>query len=330
MTTIRRGLPMVLLTLAPLAMSAPNIANTAHAAESATTASSSDNSHLAKKITPKSWRNISVDALPENIRNRTKVAVSNYPLYLLSQAVTKGAPDATLLLDPGDVGHHGSLSPGDMKNVRDSRYVVWFGNELESNLVKSLGGSANSISLFELNVFNRQPLRDVKGEPIKDTLDPHIWLDPDNAKAITRALGAIFSRANPQYKALYADNVRQFAQQMDEAVRQSQLKASTEQPYWAYHDAFHYIEPTLRLNMVGALTTDHHLPPKASQFHWLRQNRPKPKMCMVLQTDSNQGVLSKLKPVTSTIQQEDMSGSDDFLSGWRSLAQDINQCIGRG
>ncbi|WP_019672148.1 metal ABC transporter substrate-binding protein [Psychrobacter lutiphocae] len=319
---VKKSLCIALLSIAPV-LSATY--HSAQAVETTTTTSSS----LAKKVKPKSWRHISIDALPDSIRNKTQVAVSNYPLFLLSQAVTKGAPSAKLLLEPGDVGHHGSLSPGDMKTVKDSRYVVWFGNELESNLVKSVGGSVNSISLFELNAFYREPLRDVKGVPIKDTLDPHIWLNPENAKAITRALGAIFSRANPEYKEVYAANVREFAKQMDEAVRQAQLKSSTAQPYWAYHDAFHYIEPTLKLNMVGALTIDHHLPPKASQFHWLIQNRPQPKMCILLQADSNQGVLSKLKPVTSSVQQEDMSSANDFISGWRELSEDINQCIGR-
>ena len=46
--------------------------------------------------------------IPEYIRNKTEIAVSNYPLFLLSEAVTKGAPSGKLLLQPGDVGHHGS------------------------------------------------------------------------------------------------------------------------------------------------------------------------------------------------------------------------------
>ncbi|AWT48237.1 zinc ABC transporter substrate-binding protein [Psychrobacter sp. YP14] len=271
---------------------------------------------------------IGIDQLPAAIRDNTQIAISNYPLFLLSEAVTKGAPSGKLLLDPGDVGHHGSLSPSDMKTVQDSRYVIWFGSQLESNLAKPLAKTHNSISLFGLKAFHREPLRDVKAEPIEGTLDPHIWLDPNNAKAITRALGAIYSRANPEYKAIYAANVQRFAQQMDRAVQQAFVSSKSPRPYWAYHDAFHYIEPALNLRLAGALTSDHHLPPKASQFHWLKQNRPKPTMCMLLQADSNQGVLSKLKPINSTVQQEDMSGATDFISGWQALAKDINTCIG--
>ena len=265
--------------------------------------------------------------IPEYIRNKTEIAVSNYPLFLLSEAVTKGAPSGKLLLQPGDVGHHGSLSPSDMKTVKDSRYVVWFGSQLESNLVNSVGKSPNNISLFRFNAFNRLPLRDVKGAPIEGTLDPHIWLDPDNAKAITRALGSLYSRVNPQYKEVYAANVQQFAKQMDSAVAQAQINNQRSRPYWAYHDAFGYIESALNLQLAGALTSDHHLPPKASQFHWLNKNRPQPTMCIVLQSDSNKGATAKLKPVNSTVQQEDMSDAKDFISGWMAVAKDINTCV---
>lgn len=265
--------------------------------------------------------------IPEHIRNKTEIAVSNYPLFLLSEAVTKGAPSGKLLLQPGDVGHHGSLSPSDMKTVKDSRYVVWFGDQLESNLVNSVGKSPNNISLFRFKAFNRLPLRDVKGEPVEGSLDPHIWLDPDNAKAITRALGSLYSRANPQYKAVYAANVKQFAKQMDDAVAQVQKNSQKTRPYWAYHDAYGYIESALNLQLAGALTHDHHLPPKASQFHWLNKNRPQPTMCIVLQSDSNKGATAKLKPVNSTVQQEDMSDAKDFISGWMAVANDINNCV---
>ena len=267
-----------------------------------------------------------IDSIPETIRNKTDIAISNYPLFLLSEAVTKGAPSGKLLLQAGEVGHHGSLSPSDMKTIKDSRYVVWFGQELESNLGHSLAKTPNSISLFKFKAFQRQPLRDVQGKPIDGTLDPHIWLSPDNAKAITRALGSLYSRANPQYKAVYAANVRDFAKQMDNAVAQAKVNGQSRRPYWAYHDAFGYIESALNLKLAGSLTSDHHLPPKASQFHWLNETRPKQTMCMVLQADSNKAALNKLKSVNSTVQQEDMSGATDFVSGWLAIAKDINRC----
>ena len=258
------------------------------------------------------------------------VSVSNYPLFLLSQAVTQGAPSAKQILDPSEVGHHGSISPGDIKAIQDSTFVVWFGASLEHNLATSLDKAPNTISLYAFDAFNRHPLRDVKGQPIKGTLDPHIWLDPENAKAITRALAVIHSHANPQYKSLYQANTKKFAQRMDEAVAaQSKLggKARKAQPYWAYHDSYQYLERATQLQFAGSLSIDEDLAPKASQLRWLNEHRPSKTMCIVTQSEPAKGLLAKLQPVKSTIQSEDMSASKDFVSGWQLMAQQIRQCI---
>jgi zinc transport system substrate-binding protein len=258
------------------------------------------------------------------------VSVSNYPLFLLSQAVTEGSPPAKQLLQAGEVGHHGSISPGDIKAIQDSKFVVWFGEPLENNLAASLNTAPNAIALFEFDAFNRHPLRDVQGKPIAGTLDPHIWLDPENAKAMTRALAVIHSHANPQYKALYHANAQKFAQRMDRGVasfvKQAKGKQQTE-PYWAYHDAYQYIESSTNLKLVGSLSTDHHLAPRASQIRWLNEKRPAKQMCLVSPSQPAKGLLAKLQAVKTTVQPEDMSNSKDFVSGWQTMAQQIYQCI---
>ena len=256
------------------------------------------------------------------------VSVSNYPLFLLSQAVTEGAPSAKQLLQAGEVGHHGSISPGDIKAIQNSKFVVWFGEPLENNLATTLNSAPNAIALFKFDAFNRHPLRDVKGKAIAGTLDPHIWLDPENAKAITRALAVIHSHANPQYKKLYHANAQKFAQRMNEAVAAANKNhAQKPLPYWAYHDAYQYMEDSAKLKLIGSLSTDHHLAPKASQLRWLNEQRPAKQMCLVSPSQPAKGLLAKLQPVKSTVQAEDMSNSKDFISGWQAMAQQIRQCI---
>ncbi|WP_296244364.1 MULTISPECIES: metal ABC transporter substrate-binding protein [unclassified Psychrobacter] len=257
------------------------------------------------------------------------VSVSNYPLFLLSQAVTEGAPAAKQLLQAGEVGHHGSISPGDIKAIQDSKFVVWFGEPLENNLATTLNSAPNAIALFKFKAFNRYPLRDVKGKPIAGTLDPHIWLDPENAKAITRALAVIHSHANPQYKKLYHANAQKFAERMNRAVAAGNKNSPKQAlPYWAYHDAYQYMEDSAKLQLIGSLSTDHHLAPKASQLRWLNEQRPTKQMCLVSPSLPAKGLLAKLQPVKSTVQAEDMSNSKDFVSGWQAMAQQIRQCIG--
>lgn len=255
------------------------------------------------------------------------VSVSNYPLLLLSNAVTEGALPAQQLLQAGEVGHHGSISPGDVKAIQESTFVVWFGPSLENNLASSLNAAPNAIALFKFDAFNRYPLRDVQALPITGTLDPHIWLDPENAKAITRALAVIHSHANPQYKPLYHTNAQKFAQRINSAVAGQQQAGQKRYPYWAYHDAYQYIEDALHLQLIGSLSTDEHLAPKASQLRRLNEHRPRQQMCLVTQNTPAKGLLAKLQPVNTTVQAEDMSSSKDFISGWLAMVQQIRHCI---
>ncbi len=255
------------------------------------------------------------------------VSVSNHPMFLLSQAVTEGTPSANQILQAGDVGHHGSISPSDKKAIQDSKFVVWFGPSLENSLTGSLEMAPNAIDLFAFDAFTRHPLRDIQGKPIAGTFDPHIWLDPENAKAITRALAVIHSHANPEYKSTYQANAKKFAQRMDNAVAKIQQSTQKQRPYWAYHDAYQYIENATKIKLAGSLSPDHHLSPKASQLRWLNGNRSAKQMCLVNQSTASKGLLVKLQPINTTVQIEDMSDSEDFVEGWTEMAQQIHQCI---
>ncbi|OLF36905.1 zinc ABC transporter substrate-binding protein [Psychrobacter sp. C 20.9] len=255
------------------------------------------------------------------------VSVSNHPMFLLSQAVTEGTPSANQILQAGDVGHHSSISPSDKKAIQDSKFVVWFGPSLENSLTGSLEMAPNAIDLFAFDAFTRHPLRDIQGKPIAGTFDPHIWLDPENAKAITRALAVIHSHANPKYKSTYQANAKKFAQRMDNAVAKIQQSTQKQRPYWAYHDAYQYIENATQIKLAGSLSPDHHLAPKASQLRWLNDNRPAKQMCLVNQSTASKGLLAKLQPINTTVQIEDMSDSEDFVEGWTAMAQQIHQCI---
>lgn len=254
-----------------------------------------------------------------------QVSVSNYPLYLLSQAVTQGKGDAKILLKAGDVGHHGSLSPSSVKLVQDSQFVVWFGGTLEQNLVKPLKNAPNAIALFDFNAFYRQPLRDVDGHAIEGSFDPHIWLSPKNAKAIVAALTVIHSHANPQFQAHYQANAQAFFTQMDKLSAKYRLVQP--QPYWAYHDAYQYLEPALNLKFAGALTPDHHLSPKASRFRVLNATRPKATMCLASQMSVSDGIKTHLGNVRTVVRQEDMSDGDDFLAVWEDFAKAMIDCV---
>ena len=120
---------------------------------------------------------------------------------------------------------------------------------------------------------------------------------------------------------------------MNEAVANASLGFGTKRhpasrPYWAHAMRLPVLSRH-QTKSLGSLTIDHHLPPKASQFRWLQGTRPTGQtMCMVLQTDSNQKVVDKLKPLRTSTHSEDMSNFDDFITSWQTIARQINECVG--
>ncbi len=263
--------------------------------------------------------------------------VSNHPLFLLSEAVTAGTNTTVIkLLDIGDVGHHASLSPSDIKAIKDSKYVVWFGKALESNLANTLSKAPNAVTLLDNNKDNDKltilERRDSKAKVIADSQDPHVWLDPNNAKIIVNQLVQLHSKANPKYAKDYQANGKQFAIDLDKLVSEYQAKRpepKKHEPkkYWSSHDTFQYMEKAMNIELAGTLTTDHEIPIKASQLVWLNKHRPYQTMCLLTQSELREGTKNKLKPIVNNVLVEDMSDSDSYLQAWKHSAQLIESCV---
>lgn len=255
-------------------------------------------------------------------------AVSNHPIFLLSEAVTEGTNTTVKkLLNAGDVGHHGSLSPSDMKVIEDSKYVVWFGDQLESNLAHELNEADNTVKLLDIDGLVIHPRRDVQAKDINDTLDPHVWLDTQNAKMIVNTLAELHSKANPENATKYKENAENFANDLDALVKEQAKKVSDNNKYWSSHDAFQYIESALNIELAGALTNDHEIPAKASQIAWLIKNRPYDTMCLITQSPARDGIVNKLKPIQTNVLIEDMSDNNSYIEAWKAESQKIVDCL---
>ncbi|MBS9780316.1 MAG: zinc ABC transporter substrate-binding protein [Moraxellaceae bacterium] len=254
--------------------------------------------------------------------------VSNQPLFLLSEAVTQGTPTTVYkLLQSGDVGHHASLSPSDIKNIQNSKYVVWFGKGLENNLANTLKNQKNTITILQDKSIELLPKRDTQAKIIENSIDPHIWLEPNNAKIIVNKLAELHEKANPKYAKIYQENAQKFAKDLDKLVKNYADKMPKKNKYWSSHDTFQYLEKSLNIELVGTLTTDHEIPVKVSQIVWLNKTRPYPSMCLLSQNKVKNGISEKLNSINNQILMEDMSDSKSYLQAWEKSAEIIDGCL---
>jgi zinc transport system substrate-binding protein len=253
------------------------------------------------------------------------MVTSTHPLYLIAKAVTAGIETPVLLLPPSSDGHHINLRPSDRLLLKKADLVLWFGRDYEAPLYGLLVHQKNAIALFDVKLFRRLPLRDPKGNAIAKSLDPHIWLDPNNAINIANYIAQVRGRQSPAHAAQYQQNSTRFAQRLRAAV--SDQKSAALRYYWAYHDAYSYLESALNLKFAGALTADPELPPTIGQLIWLNQNRPhQHTMCLFAERALTPALTTKLRPVQHYSVDETMANATDFIQGWQSLAQRLEGC----
>lgn len=254
------------------------------------------------------------------------MVVSIHPIYLIAQEVTKGIEQPELLLTPQQSGHDIQLTPKARQAMQNADLVIWLGEQHEAPLKNALTNQKNSVALLNHHIIKTLPQRDEKGKAIAGSIDTHVWLEPNNAIRIAFFIAALRSQQQPQHQIQYWQNARNFAKAMQQAAAEAD-KNNKPQSYWAYHDAYQYLERAMNLHFAGALTVDHDLAPTAAQLKYLNDHRPNGKMCLLVEAHAHHGAMQKLNPVQTVAVDEAMSKEQNFIAGWKHLNHAIQQCF---
>jgi zinc transport system substrate-binding protein len=251
--------------------------------------------------------------------------VSTHPLYLIAQEVTKGVERPVLLLE-NQTGHDVSLTPAHRKAIQDAGLVIWLGKAHEAPLDKLLHNNPKAVSILSSGLVKTLPQRSTRGAPLANTVDTHVWLDPNNAVRIGFFIAALRSQQQPQYRDKYWHNARVFAKQMF-GIAQKFKNQGAVQPYWAYHDAYQYLERPLHLKLAGSMTDDPHIAPTLAQIKYLNDHRGQKKMCLLAEAHASANQYQKLQPIVFQAVDESLTAENNFISAWSDLAQQVKNCV---
>src|SRR5262249_13843374 len=133
------------------------------------------------------------------------------PVHSLVAAVMQGAGTPELLIQGAQSEHSYALRPSDVMNIRRARIVFQIGPDLDTYLAGPLAAlpGGDVVTLEHAPGVQLLPARRGglwEDAPAEGPNDPHIWLDPRNAAAMTRAIAAALTRADPANGRLYAAN----------------------------------------------------------------------------------------------------------------------------
>jgi zinc transport system substrate-binding protein len=197
------------------------------------------------------------------------VVASIKPVHSLVAAVMDGV-GAPALLVPGSASPHTySLKPSDARRLAAAQLVFWVGPMYEGFLVKplaALGGAARVVTLAEAPGVVVLPAREggvweeeahAHGAAVhEEEEDGHLWLDPENAKAIVAAAAAALADADPAHEARYRANAARATAALGalDARLGARLAPVAGIPYIVFHDAYQYLERRYGLAAAGSIT----------------------------------------------------------------------------
>ena len=214
------------------------------------------------------------------------VVASIKPIHSLVSGVMEGAGAPALLIKGTASPHAYRLRPSEARALQEARLVFWVGDKAEAFLSKSLAVIARRAERVRLlnspglilyparrgGAPHRDGVREERKTRSGHLVDPHIWLDPGNAKILISAIASALVRADPPRRALYRANEIKMARRLDalDGDIRTKLDPVLRRPYVVFHDAFQYFEKRYGLNMVGAITTSPERRPGAKRIAGIR------------------------------------------------------------
>lgn len=188
----------------------------------------------------------------------TAIVASIRPLALIARAVSGDQVRIHQLVPDGASSHDYQLRPSDRLALGATDMVLWTGSAHEQFLRKTLGNShALLITAQALPGIRLRPQRSLEGSTVlPGTVDPHLWLDADNAVVIAAAVAESLARRDPVHAAAYRHNAAVFSARMTafKSRNAGRFQGLNTHAVVAYHDAYQYLEPALGLVYRGALT----------------------------------------------------------------------------
>ena len=101
--------------------------------------------------------------------------------------------------------------------------------------------------------------------------DPHIWLDPMNAKVILNEMVEHLIENDAKNAAKYKSNLKKALKEIDKLNKDVKAELSKSTASIVFHDAYQYFEERYDVNILGAFTVNTDVMPGAEQLAEIRE-----------------------------------------------------------
>lgn len=273
-----------------------------------------------------------------------QVVVTIKPIHALVSGVMKGVGQPDLLLQGGESPHHYNLRPSQMRRLHNAQLVIWIGPTIETFLEKALTTLNPKIKRLRLSEIADLTLLAARKRDVWETkshngfhIDPHIWLDPHNAKMMVQSIAQALSQIDSNNASRYRFNANRLIQRLEQLdqVFERQLASVKKIPYLVFHDAYQYFEHRYKLTALGAISISPDTRPSVKRLYQLRTRIKKQQIrcvfsepqlpsdlifILIEDTSARHGILDPLGAKLTI-------GENAYFNLLRNLAQSLVQCL---
>lgn len=193
---------------------------------------------------------------------RLRVLTSFYPMYDFACKIGGDCIDVTNMVPSGTEPHDWEPSTNDLKNLEKADVFIYNGADMEPWADDLLVSRSDTLRVVEAS--ENVELRTTDGEhehahEHEDAdhhhgdFDPHVWLDPENAKIEMEAIRDALCAADPENSTVFQSNYEKYAAELDalDAEFREKLAPLPNRTIVVAHEAFGYLCDAYGLTQVG-------------------------------------------------------------------------------
>ncbi|MBP1857163.1 zinc ABC transporter substrate-binding protein [Rhizobium herbae] len=223
------------------------------------------------------------------------VVVSIKPIHSLVASIMQGIGEPALIVEGAASPHTYSMKPSNASALEKADVVFWVGHGLEAFLEKpleTLGSGAKIVELDDAPGLEKLKFREGGAFEAHDDgdeheagaheeghhhdegeFDMHLWLDPDNAKAMAAEIEKTLAEVDPDNAAAYKANLDALGTRLDtlDKTLTETVAPIKDKPFVVFHDAYQYFEHRYRVKVAGSITVSPETLPGAARLKQIHQ-----------------------------------------------------------
>ncbi|WP_032112739.1 zinc ABC transporter substrate-binding protein [Candidatus Paracaedibacter symbiosus] len=301
-----------------------------------------------------------------------RVVVTIKPIHSLVAGVMEGIGEPELLIQDNSSPHVHAIKPSEADTLEKAEVIVWVGAIYETGLQYRLKDLEDSKTIIEL-----QHAKDVILYPVREggfwgsssccnscesgpeaeenspcnchphteghhheplSKDGHIWLAPNNAKAIVTQVAEELAALDPQHAPDYLANSKKVISSLNDLAREITYVVNPvkTKPYMMVHDFSQYFDRYFGTNGVGTIIDISHAEPTPKYLRTVQEklNSGSAK-CLLVEPQFNLKVTQMLIDDTGVATQQvdylggDLTaGPDCYFEIMRRFANSLVNCLG--